>query len=349
MSAEQASISPISQAHQSYETLLSDEEAARAIYDLRERETSLANLFIIRNPEETFDGLSKLREIIEKKGGASWVYARSGAALETSALQYHYPLLYHLPDISPLHRLWRCLQMFQGVTTEGDSLIIGSGTTIPEVVALRTAPPTLEQIRQFLDLEDTDEFQRIVDKALSTETHSIPPYLDGHVTAIEPNQNAIELAQAMQIVYEFPPDLLNIIQQTLGDVIFARQITNQVKHVVWNRLDPQIVSGHFKELPNKKAEEDIQLDLIKVLTYIRSLSPSDATLLLTIGRGNNEEELMWRKKFLELTKSVLTNSDFRTTNIVYKDFSNLSTGDETDRGMFGGFDGAEGFLFAQFN
>lgn len=332
--------------HHSYGLYLNIEERLDVSIYRRQRELAIvANLISTHNPEY-LKGYKRVLEMAEQQQVA-WEHARSAALIEAATIQYHYPVIHYLPYFPQLYRLRRTLQLVEGFKSDGDVLLIGSGKTIPEVVTVKTPHPSFNQVSELLKLGDIDQFKQTVAIGIKLEPFTTPNYLSAPVTAIEPDPKMLDCVPGLQKVLNLPPNSFNLIRSTLGETIEQEKIKRNIRHIIWHRADPQIFSSGFSNESGIN-EQMVIADVMRLLTLLRSYNCPESTILITVGRGNNDQEYLFRKVLLEIIKHVLKMPGFNTLTVNGKDTSKETAPDPDDHILYGGFDGCEGFVFVKF-
>lgn len=206
---------------------------------------------------------------------------RERAAIESSALQLLCPRLSVIPFFPALYRLVRTEDLNGSFDRGGDTLLVGSGTTLYEALAMVVKPPTLDETREVLNGDNLNALPKIQRQVVSPGFPTAMPELIPHkITAVEPDVRQTKNFPETNSLFQLSVDLRN---QVLSE--FLEMSSESYNTILMNRVDPR----GFDETP-------------ELIDQLLNRVKQGGSMMVTIGTGNNSTEFQERKKFLEFMK-----------------------------------------------
>lgn len=207
--------------------------------------------------------------------------------IETATLYYDYPQFVHLAvQAQPLYRISRAAEMTSKFQRGGNSVIIGSGLMVDEIVALYTKPPTFEDAHRLRYYTPNAGLIR------SNTSHPLP-LLDGTIIGIEPEppdeKKLARICEGLGISTE----MFTIHKKTLGKAVQDKDIPEDLDLLVLPRVDPEIFFPDGSMSKRQKQEA-----LSKALDILTSHLRSGGSFLLTVGLGKNKQGGQDRKQLI---------------------------------------------------
>jgi len=245
-----------------------------------------------------------------EKNPTSLEKTRVRTAVESAVLELEYPQLTLLPQMPPLFRYLRAEELGGSFKRGGDTLLVGSGTTLYESLAASIKPPTSEQTEDvfsnFSERMNTLHSRR---NRISKGERSISPDLiDHNIIAIEPDSRQTDGFDKANEMFGVKTQIVNNTLQEARPQLEGRKFDN----IILNRLDPRI----FESNPDD-------------LTLLMELLDDGGSFVITIGTGNNELERKQRTDFMENMPQVFSESGLK----VISRFPQIIKG--KDRSLFG--------------
>ncbi len=244
----------------------------------------------------------------EKEGPLQLEEAEAVASIETASLLLEHPYLGIItPTFADLYRFMRTLELSTGVERGGVTLLVGSGKTLPEVLAMYVESPTPEMVgtlhdRESVLMERVMDLMRIGD---GDYNFSQPAMKEGKVFAIEPNlRNPAEM-QAIEnmrrIASAVTTDMLEFVPTTLGDALAAERTPFDIDTILFHRTEPDIFYLQQKgdrpitRSDRRSMQREGKKGMDKIFrTLFNHLAPN-GHIVLTVGEGNNPIQLQQRK------------------------------------------------------
>ncbi len=225
------------------------------------------------------------------------------SALEAATYIDAYPSLatntYGFP---PLYRFLRTAELNGALSRGGNSLLIGSGSTVQEILALYLVPPTDDDVTAFLGKKTTPE-------VLSEDSQVVShpdfkgfhlPLLPGKALAIEPDPVFdIERQGALNLL-PIPTSKMSMIQATIGDAIAADVIPAELDMILWHRMEPEIFGINEAE-----SLEDVLREIGNVFLPLQKKLSEGGSLCITVGHGVTREEYFQRQELIKLLNKLL--------------------------------------------
>jgi hypothetical protein len=159
------------------------------------------------------------------------------SAIESAVLMMENPRIpIQIPHVATIFRLMRTMEISGGHKRGGNALIIGSGLTIPEVLALYIKPPDPKTMLDKLAQADPTT-QMLLNTVMGNSNYSLS---NGHVTAIEPDPNYKAKVLRLQNDFNIPDNMLTFKNITVGEALEGDQIPDNLDLVLWHRVEPRI-------------------------------------------------------------------------------------------------------------
>ncbi|MGE5042372.1 MAG: hypothetical protein ACM3IJ_05735 [Candidatus Levyibacteriota bacterium] len=218
------------------------------------------------------------------------------AEIESAALELKYPQLTLIPMFPSLYRYLRTEELNRALSRGGDILLIGSGTTMYEVLSLTVEQPSQQDVEHVFS-----EFGTRVNNLYARRSEIVHhpdavekvPLLPHKVQAYEPDTRQTERFREANAVFGTETVIASIgIQEGYGQVSDSR-----FDNVALNRTDPAV----FQSTPEMMR---MLMDLVK----------PGGSFVVTIGTGKTPEELTGRKAFLEETAKMLPEAGLTITS-----------------------------------
>ncbi len=243
-------------------------------------------------------------KLFREKPTVSYTEARTMAETEFSALWASNPRITHfMPQFPSLYRLMRTAELTGNLRRHGETLLLGSGLTVPEVLAVQIDPPEIEKIEA---LEDLNLLEMALNMPDLNFTSSGPP-----ITAIEPKDKYRNLVAQYAPLFNLVPSDIHLITATVGEAAENGTIPNNRDLIVWNRAEPAIVYGHQNGSSiDKRTKRENLAKLKEFLGVLTSFLAPDGSIFITTGTGNNCGELEARKLLLEQSRYALSEIGF---------------------------------------
>lgn len=247
-------------------------------------------------------------DALQEKEELSSGEALTLASIESAAYISRYPhLILHAMTFGNCYRLLRAAELMGEMKRGGDSLIIGAGETTAEALALSLKPPTDELVAEMMR-------RRVTPASLTLNAYGLSnlgmpeelPLLEGHVTAIEPNERFDELFERSSKLFPIPNDVLTRERLFLSEKLISEKELEQYDSILWYRADPQILGFNadtFLFDPNE-AERQMQ-GMVLTHMLIQNLLKIEGTFGITVGTGNTASEKQERLAFMKITSDIL--------------------------------------------
>lgn len=297
----------------------------------------------------TFSQYRELRKLSEGGSPIPWNQARLIAAIEAAANLLNNPLIIaSIPEYQFFYRLFRTLELTGVLARGGNSLFIGSGITVPEVLAMYAKPPLMDDVSSVYSFSSgMDSFTLLLGKHLGIkelggsgkeEIRPIP-LLTGYSTAIEPDKKELERAFRNTKRFRIPSSKLTMLNMTLGEALDNHKLP-AVQTIIWHRAEPDIISMDLISNP-QAAESDVTTILQRLFCTERGRSKNQ--FLLTTGLGNDALTQQKRRLLLQTVAQVLPSVGAQnlTPNKVLME-------EDTDLLLLGGRNGVLGCVVASF-
>lgn len=294
----------------------------------------------------------QLRRNTESGQALNWRSARKMALVESSANLLKNPLiLATIPEFQQFYRLMRVLELTGKIKRGGDTVFIGSGATIPELLAMYALPASENEIDRVYGFEQKDNALLLeVGKSLGiyehgqtgVQTTKAIPLLPGKAIAIEPDTRESNKATNNARMYSVPTNKYQILPITLGDAFDSGALDGiTIQNIVWNRAEPDMVSEGLRSLQQVSSENEVAQILSRFFS-IMVANKSQSRLVITAGHGNDQASFNSRKNLLLTVNKLL--SSLNAQNLV-EDSTLLS--DKTDKDLCGGSYGVIGCVVAK--
>lgn len=280
---------------------------ARRRVSVRER-----NL-VLQAQQELGGGTANYFSLLEGQEALPIAQARMAASIEAAAFLLAYPrMMFELPTFPPLYRLVRTLELSSELERGGNNLLVGSGITVPEVLAFYIEPPTREMVERVISFDGEDLMEKaIYFVKLGIVTRPVS-YKEGVVTAVEPNLNFIEATYKLSNLYGMPEKKIHLAAATIGDVIKDDVFPGSINNVLWHRAEPGIYNGKHQAATNfsdrrtrRSLAREQERSLKMVLNYLLGKLKSGGHLTFTVGGGDNQAEFQARRDLIALARNLL--------------------------------------------
>lgn len=211
------------------------------------------------------------------------------ALIESAALVLKYPQLSMVPMFPAFYRYLRTEELGGALTRGGETLLVGSGTTLFEALAFAVEQPIQYDVeRTFADFSTNINTLHARRRAISDDPSAADavPLLPHRILAYEPDKRQTAQFNDANKIFNTNTAIVN------GGVkdIFKFP-SRKFKNVSLNRVDPVVF--------------DPQL-----LPALMNFVEPDGSFIMTIGTGRTLDELLSRKAFLEQVTSQLLDSGF---------------------------------------
>ncbi|MEN9407503.1 MAG: hypothetical protein RLZZ455_719 [Candidatus Parcubacteria bacterium] len=236
--------------------------------------------------------------------------ARELTVIESAALGVKFPhATMYLRQFPAMYRILRNAEIRGEWSREvGDSLFIGSGATVPEVVAAYVVPPTGEDLQRLGELDSTGEYGKILfHTGMQPMYGSLPGHFlfSGSVVAVEPDSSILDLKTSLERRFAIPNEKTQTLPVTLGEAIETGALPSSVDSLLMYRADP----AAFTDInPEDLESTDPRIRLYtfaKLMQDVRSLMTpllerlsDQGQCVITVGQGNSESEQVHRLAFL---------------------------------------------------
>lgn len=258
-----------------------------------EIEFTMAMAMHLARDEKTIEGIERARSSNEALGYES---ASAIATTESAVILFKYPnLVGYLPTLPSLYRLSRTAELMGYFKRGGDTLLVGSGTTINEVVALDIVPPTVEDLTDFANLN----LRAIRDDIITTF-----PQLGGTYEAVEPSARGLLTFERSKEDITIDPNKVVFHNCTIGEALNSGVLKGNYENVVMNRVEPAIATGKL-DTKNLKGKQKVQ-QARAIRGFLSAMADnlrSGGCLAVTIGSGGDFYQFDARKKFLAEARS----------------------------------------------
>ncbi len=251
-----------------------------------------------------------------------WTDAKYTAAIEASAYLFQYPqLLFITPEFPQCYRFLRTAELMGEIGRGGETLLVGSGNTLHELLGLYLSPPPEEMLRSYYetDMERFYPGAKTNDALNAFETDEQPielPLLPGKAHAIEPNPSALEAVKHTRKYITFPDEKLTYYPITIGEALKTALIPKDLDTVLWYRADPEIFIS-AKGKPHKPfSTYENRRNISQILRPLCNSLRDYGSFILTVGIGNSQLEEDVRLEFMRALEKRLPSMDlYPTPNI----------------------------------
>lgn len=295
---------------------------------------------------------TRLRRNADSGHVLNWQDARKMAVVEASANLLKNPLiLATIPEFQQFYRLMRVLELTGKLKRGGNTVFIGSGATIPELLAMYAVPASENEIDTVYGFKEKDNALLLkVGKSLGiyehgqtgVQTTKAIPLLPGEVIAIEPDLNESSKAINGGKMYSVPTDKYQILPITLGEAFDTGVLDGKIiQNIVWNRAEPDMVSECLAGSQQVSSENEVA-QILNRLFSIMVANISQSRLVITAGHGNDQASYNARKNLLLTVDKLLLSLNAQNR---VEDSTLFS--DKTDKDLFGESYGVIGCVVAK--
>lgn len=217
--------------------------------------------------------------------------ASSLAAVETETHFAANSVLLHHCRFTSLHRLLRTAELTGDIDRRGESLLIGSGDTLPEAAAMMIAPPPEADIVGMVALGPI--LRPTLFSQLNPLIPSAIPLISGsHAVAVEPDLEQVRLINGDNQYYGFDMESLMVLGATLDAALASSSVPEAFNNILWHRAEPNMAydgaTSRREQVANAK----------QVLEMLVSRLAKGGSLVLTVGTGGNRQELTAREQLI---------------------------------------------------
>lgn len=233
---------------------------------------------------------------------------RARTAVESSVLELKYPQVTLLPQFPPLFRCLRAMELGGELRRDGNTLLVGSGTTLYEALAVAVAAPSKAEVEEVAAewSINVNNFHARRNASLRQGDTQSPNLTDHSIVAIEPDARQVK---DFEMVNETFGTNTSIINKTLEEAL-PDLIGKEFDNIIINRLDPRIFEANSQSL-----------------TDLFNLVKEGGNIVFTIGTGNNELERDQRLAFIDSIDNILNQYHFKVSSrfprIIKKENKNL--------------------------
>lgn len=218
------------------------------------------------------------------------------AIVETATLELEYPQLTLVPMFPSLYRFLRTEELNNALTRGGETMLVGSGTTLYESLAMTVEQPSqgkVEEVFSEFGPKINSLFARRKNISNGEQPVNKAPLLPHRIVAFEPDKRQTSgFERANQF---FSTD--TIIENKPAKENIGKFSHESFQNIMLNRLDPAV----FSSSP-------------KFFADLMQLVEPGGSLVVTIGTGNNPEELTLRKNFLDQIVQDFPNARMRESS-----------------------------------
>lgn len=234
---------------------------------------------------------------IQLEGISSFPLAANISALETASLINQCPqLIMEVPQFPYLYRFLRASELNHTISRGGNTLLIGSGTTIPEFLALYKAPPGKEEIKA-VTVGELDFKKKYNEKPKYGRSNFGEFLLEGKAVAVEPNKDDLQDMAEINKVMGVPANRIKVYPYSIADVTEAGELPLGVDTVLWHRADPLVAASFRAQTFEDKYLEEL------LLSFKNSLVKG-GKMIISIGGGMDMLQFELRKKFIAKVKEI---------------------------------------------
>lgn len=278
--------------------------------------------------------------------------AREFTVIESAALGLKFPqATMYLRQFPAMYRILRSAEIRGEWSREvGDSLFIGSGATVPEVVAAYVEPPTGEDLQRLGELENAGEYGKILFHSGDTpSSQNVPGHFlsSGSVVAVEPDSSILDLKTSLERRFAIPNEKTQTLPVTIGEAIATGALPSTVDSLLMYRADP----AAFTDInPEDLESTDARIRLYtfaKLMNDVRSLMTpllerlsNQGQCVITVGQGNSESEQVHRLAFLFSLREFFLEEGYAS---IVRHF----TDDPRDEAVYADLYGSISVLFAR--
>jgi len=278
-------------------------------------------LMLIRSHRQTFFSPDQYFRWHESKLRIGVQEAELIAAVESSAHLLSHPELLHpvSREFPTLYRLLRVTELMQGSCRGGESVLIGSGSTVAEYVAMHIAPPFKELICSMFRINDyEDALKNNYKQAVEGNFSCGIQFTDGHITAIEPDKKMIGLYKQYKEICGIPGGGIDIFQTRLDQALSRNQIPDNLNTVLFHRAEPNVFYSSGTSIRKERRKSKRELERItKIL--IAKIAPG-GRFIVTVGQGNTVNEQLQRLLLINDLKEVLPTLNCNVISGISKQF-----------------------------
>ncbi|GEM_PF-3861361 len=273
-------------AHESFLPVTQDQRNLASTQALYQELLSIASTAdILKKDKDAFTRLFKDGESL------SLDEAMQRSVMECALIVLDNPrLAIQLPHFTNLYRLLRTTELAYGHKRGGNTLLIGSGITIHEVIALYIQPPEPEAVIEKLSNENSqaEMLMNLLDPSLRYTL------VEGIATAIEPDRSRGDGAVTIADQFGIPEDVLSLKSITIGEAISSGEIPDDLTTILWHRLEPNIfypqATGKLKNRKQRRQDEMESKHTIRlILKALFSRLSHEGRFVITVGTGNDNE------------------------------------------------------------
>jgi hypothetical protein len=230
------------------------------------------------------------------------------AIAESSLLLHEHPeLIVYAPQFAALYRLLRTDEIKRDLRRGGDVLLVGSGRTYPEALAVLVRPPTLAELHLLASMPSTlaGEVLAFNERDARGEAFAHPlPLVRGTLTAVEPDTTAVDYGTRIAPLFGLDASTVHYEIATLGAALVGSSLPAIFDTVLWNRADPAVI---YAPSANGK---DRRLATRRVLRQLASHLQPGCRLVLTVGTGNDRLQRDGRRRFVQEVSALLPTVGF---------------------------------------
>lgn len=230
------------------------------------------------------------------EGGAKSVQKnKTRAVIESAALELEYPQLTLIPQFPSFYRYLRAEELNGALSRGGEILLVGSGTTLYEALALSIEQPSQKKVEEIFSEFPTKINTLHRRRRLELQEASAPdspPLLPHSVLAYEPDTRQTE---GFEKANRFFHTQTTIVNQALKGL--NRNFSKLFQNVVVNRADPAMLQ-RFPHLLS---------DLMHGVEI-------GGGFVATVGTGNGPEEFSQRRQFLDMLSEQLPAAGFEISS-----------------------------------
>lgn len=254
--------------------------------------------------------------------------ARSLAGVEASTLALWFPQLVEYPNVLPTYRLVRVAELMGIVTRGVPTLHLGSAATVFEALAARVLPPPAKKIGELFANAQAETI--LLNNPLPTNLNIEPiPMAQPLATGVDYELADIGFKTSVEETLEkFGVKNVNLVGMLIRDALETEGLLpiDGYKLLMMHRVDPNMLY--------KERSQEIDTGLIAQI--LQRLQP-EGSIVITIGRGDNEQERQKRFLLLKSLRFILLTLGIKLDTQYFQS----SFTDPNDKMLFG--DGPGGY------
>ncbi len=241
--------------------------------------------------------------------------AKLKSTAEAAVLLFKHPQLLHTLHFSSLYRYLRTVELTTEFKRGGQTLLVGSGNAVAEIMALYLKAPLGGQVEEFLKRGETPDVTKLTDKYLDDLKVNVKPpqpeLLPGTTVAFDPDPgNAKDLAHLNQY-FQIPEDKFKFHLIRADQFSTLKHADGSIDTLLWHRAEPTSIpdiTPFTASLPRKmrkdaEAKQEKNVDRV-MKPMLRSIK-REGHIFLTWGEGNSTAEGLQRSHMRNLIEEAM--------------------------------------------